>query len=36
MYNAEVRDYGVVHVLPEEGLIVKGVERYSVRAGTVS
>lgn len=36
MYDAQMRDYWVIHVLPEERIIVEGVERYSVRAGRVS
>lgn len=36
MHNLEVRNERIVHVLPEERLVVKGIERYSVRAGKVS
>ncbi len=36
MYDAEMRNYWVVHVLPEQGVVFKGVERHSVRSGCVS
>jgi len=36
MYHAEVRDDGVVHVLPEERAVVKGIERYPIRSRGVS
>lgn len=36
MHDAEVRNDRIVHVLPEQRFVVKGVERYSVRSGCVS
>ena len=36
MYDAEMRDYGVIHVLPKERIAVKRVESDSIRSKAVS
>ena len=36
MYDLEVRDNWVIHVLPEEWLVVKRVEGDSIRSSQVS
>ncbi len=36
MNDAEVRDNGIVHVLPKQGSVVEGVEGDSVRSGIIS
>ena len=33
MNHTEMRDDRVIHVLPEERVVVKGIERYPVRSG---
>ena len=36
MYNMKVGNDWVIHMLPEERIVVKGVERYSVRSRDTS
>ena len=32
MYDAKVGNYRIVHMLPEEGIVIKSIERDSVRS----
>ena len=36
MYHLEMRYQRIIHVLPEERLVVQSIERYSVGAHTIS